>query len=232
MLADGRVKIVFLVGGATVHPVEEQARQIAQWLGDGVVCKLHDGAAAFDDLTDCDLLVVTGLHWTGMDVEWAGGLTYRTPSGRQRKLYEEYVAAARPLLAHHAGIASFDDWPDFGQLLGFTWKWGVTNHSPLGWHKVEILPTGHPLVEGVPDYEIFDELYYEVQLSEGIHPTVHAQATWEHRALPMVMSAEVKREGGTARLVYLANGHDMQAFECESFRQLWVNSVQWLTGRT
>ena len=79
------------------------------------------------------------------------------------------------------------------------------------------------------DYDLYDELYYDVQLRAGMAPTVHAQAHWEGRALPMVMSAEGGRIEGAGRRVYLANGHDMRAFSCPALKQLWINSVRWLT---
>lgn len=223
-----RPRIVFHVGGPAFHPVAEQARCIAQWLGDDFSCELREGAAAFDDLTDCDLLVVMGLHWTAMSEERWGRLTYRPLTEQQKQVFAAYMASGRPLLAHHGGIASYDDWPGFGELLGFTWVWGRTTHSPIGTHSVDVLPTGHPIVQGVAAYQLFDELYYNVQITAGLRPTVHAQATWQGYSIPMVLSAEGGRVSGAGRTVYLANGHDMRAFACPALQQLWLNSVRWL----
>ena len=220
--------LVFHVGGPAFHPVAEQARCIAEWLGHGFTCEMREGAEAFNDLSDCDLLLIMGLHWTGMNADWCGNLTYQPLNEYQKRTFEAYVAAGRPLLAHHGGIASYDDWPRFGELLGFRWDWAITKHSPIGTYEVKVLPTGHPIVAGVGDYSLYDELYYDVQITAGLHPTVHAEATWEQRALPMVMSAEGGRVQGAGRSVYLANGHDMRAFESAALRQLWVNSVHWL----
>jgi uncharacterized protein len=222
-------KLVFHVGGPAFHPVAEQARCVAEWLGQGFTREMREGADAFNDLSDCDLLVLMGLHWTGMDADWCGNLTYRPLNDHQKQSFVNYVASGRPILAHHGGIASYDDWPQFGQLLGFTWDWAITKHSPIGTYRVEVLPTGHPIVDGVSDYDLYDELYYDVQLTPGLAPTVHAQAHWEGRALPMVMSAKGGRIEGAGRTVYLANGHDMRAFACPALKHLWINSVRWLT---
>lgn len=224
----GRPRIVFHVGGPAFHPTARQADVIAGWLGDRYQCEIRDGAAAFDDLSTCDLLVVMGLHWTGMEEDWAGKLTYQPLNDEQKRSFEAYVTSGRPLLNHHGGIASYDDWPRFGELLGFTWVWGVTDHVPLGEHRVDVLATGHPLIERVSDYAIVDELYYDVRISPGVQPAVHAQATSQGRTVPMVMSAEGGRVRGAGRTVYLANGHDMRAFECAALRQLWLNGVAWL----
>lgn len=221
--------IVFFVGGPSFHPVAEQARVISGWLNEELESSLtyaiREGNAAFDQLDDCDLLVIMGLYWTGM-----GADLYTSLNEQQQRTFEAYVASGRPLLCHHGGIASYDDWPRFGELLGFTWKWEVTTHSPFGEQQVIVPPSGHPLVSHVHDYQIADELYYDVQISQGQVPTTQAYATWEGQKRPMVMAieGEAGRIAGAGRSVYLANGHDMQAFSCPMLRQLWINSVRWL----
>jgi hypothetical protein len=176
-------RLIFHVGGPAFHPVAQQARSIAQWLGDDFVC---------------NLLVVMGLHWTGMNADWVGGLTYRPLNERQKQSFEDYVASGRPLLCHHGGIASYDDWPQFGELLGFTWKRGVTNHSPFGTYKVTVPLSDHPLVTDMHDYELDDELYYNVQITNGVTPTKLAYAVWEGQHLPMSwLSRGTSKRSGT-----------------------------------
>lgn len=228
MVAEGRPRLIFHVGGWAGHPTAQQAAVIAGWLGDSYACEIHDGATAFDDLSTCDLLVVMGLHWTGMGEDWAGNLTYQPLKEHQKQSFESYVASGRPILNHHGGIASYDDWPRFGELLGFTWVWGVTNHAPLGQHTVEVLPTGHPLVRGMHNYDIVDELYYDVRITSDLQPAIHAQASWQQRTVPMVLSAQGGRIQGAGHTVYLANGHAIEAFHCAALQQLWLNSINWL----
>jgi type 1 glutamine amidotransferase len=220
-------RIVFHTGGPAFHPVDQQAAQIAGWLGDGYECQVADGLAAFDLLDGCDLFVVMGLHWTGMGEAWAGSLPYYPLTAKQQGAFERYVASGRPLIAHHGAIASYDDWPRFGELLGFTWVWGVTTHSPLGEHTVEVLPTGHPIVAGVEAYTLFDELYYDVKVTPGLAMSVHAEATWDGQPRPMIVTASGGRVAGAGRTVYLANGHDLRAFACPALAQIWRNAVRW-----
>jgi len=215
-------QVVFHTGGPSFHPVAEQARHIAEWLGTGFACVQHDGAEAFEHLDDCDLLVLMGLHWTGQKAE------YRPMAERHTQALERYVASGRPLLAHHGAIASYDDWPRFGELAGFAWVWGTTNHSPVGDYRVQVLPTGHPVVAGMDHYTLCDELYYDIKMAAGMKVQVHAEAEWQGRKLPMVLTAAGGRVPGAGRAVYLANGHDLRAFECPALKQLWVNAVKWL----
>ncbi len=220
-------RIVFHIGGPAFHPVDQQARAIADWLGERFAYAWYDGVDAFDHLDDCDLLVLMGLHWTGMKAEWGGRMVYRPMQEKHQQAFRRYVASGRPLICHHGAIASYDDWPDFGGLIGFTWRWGLTTHSPFGDYTIRVRPTGHPVIQNISDYRVQDELYYNVQVAAEFNPVIHADVEWSAVRRPMVMTAEGGRIAGAGKVVYLANGHDMRAFECPALRQLWMNTVNW-----
>jgi type 1 glutamine amidotransferase len=211
-------RIVFHIGGPAFHPVDRQAKSIVAWLGAEHECELHDGVDAFDHLEKADLLVLMGLHWTGM----GDGLTYRPMNASHVAALERYVVAGKPIIAHHGAIASYDDCPRFAELVGFAWIWGKTNHSPIGEYTVRVLPTSHPIVAGLSDYSIHDELYYDIALTRGMKATTHAEAEFQGKRLPMIMTAERPN-----KIAYLANGHDMKAFECPAMKTLWLNAVRW-----
>ena len=161
-----------------------------------------------------------GLHWTGFD-------RYEPMRASHKAAYEAYVKSGRPIIAHHGGIASYDDWPRFGELLGFAWIWGKTNHSPIADYDVRMMPTGHPIVAGLSDFRIHDELYYDIAITPGLKVQTHAEAEFEGKRLPMVMTASGGRVDGAGKVAYLANGHDIKAFECPAMERLWQNAVAW-----
>lgn len=230
-MSSPRPHVVFHLGGPPAHPVADQAHRASQWLGPDYTYGFREGRAAFEELDGCDLLVLMGSYWTGSpDAAWAGRPPYEPLDDRHMQAFEGYVASGRPLLVHHAAILSYDDRPRFGALRGFTWVQGHTFHPPFGAFDVRVLPTGHPVVAGVEDYTIEDELYAGVRVAEGLAVTAHATATWDGAPHPMVLTAEGGRVAGAGRLVYLANGHDMRAFACPALRRLWVNSARWLLG--
>ena len=215
-------RIVFHVGGPAFHPTDLQANQIRQWLGPSYRCTIHEGGRGFDHLDDADLLVLMGLYWTGSHIE------YVPLSESQKQSFERYIASGRPVLAHHGAIASYDDWTRFGDLTGFAWVWGKTNHSPLGTYTVTVPPSDHPISRNLSDFEIFDELYYDIQIAPGLDPTTHASAHFNGRDLPMILTATGGRTTGAGKTAYLANGHDIRAFESPALRQIWLNAVEWL----
>jgi type 1 glutamine amidotransferase len=230
----GRTSRIHVLAGGPYHPVAKQFAIVQTLLGDAATVTCHDGTSAFDDLGNCDLFVAGGLHWTGLDAaahpfpEGVASSDYRPPNETQKRAFTDYVSSGRPVLAWHGGIGSFDDWPEFGQLLGFAWIWGTTSHSAYGpWH-VDIEPTGHPAVTNVGGYDIVDELYYDVQVAPGMTTAVHATADYDGARRPMVITAEGGRIAGSGRSAFLANGHDSRALDSEQFCQVIVNTIGWL----
>jgi type 1 glutamine amidotransferase len=214
-------RIIFLVGGPDFHPVNAQAELVIDALGSDYACHTAESLAAFEHLDECDLLVVMGMHWTG----W--GDRYRPPRDPHKRLFEKYVASGKPIMSVHGGIASYDDWPDFGRLIGFTWVMGETSHTIVTEHAVRVIPTGHPLVDGVNDYTITDDIPLNIKITEGMRPRTHADAPWNGRRIPALLSATGGRIEGAGKTLYLANGHDLRAYECAAYRKLWINGVQW-----
>ena len=82
----------------------------------------------------------------------------------------------------------------------------------------------------------------DIQITPDLNPQVHAavyipddrtvrrNGRRPTRAIPLVFTAEGGRVEGAGKLVYLVNGHDMQAFASPALRQLWLNAVVWLLG--
>jgi type 1 glutamine amidotransferase len=227
---------IHVLTGGPYHPVAAQFALIGSLLGDRATVTCRDGAAAFDDLDACDLLVLAGLHWTGLGAdghEWPDGVepcAYQPPTDAQKRAYAGYVASGRPLLAWHGGTGSFDDWPEFGALLGFTWVWGTTAHSRYARWRVDVEPTGHPVVAGIDGWDVDDELYYDIAVTRGLEPAVHATSRYEGVPRPLVMTASGGRIPGAGRTAYLANGHDMETLASADFRRVIVNTIDWLVS--
>jgi len=216
-----RPRIIFLVGGPDFHPARKQAGLLVDWLGPDFAYHTADSLAAFEHLSECDVLVLLGMHWSGWENR------YRTPSETHRRNLEKYIASGRPILSANGAVASYDDWPRFGELVGFTIHSPASAHTPVQPHAVRIIPTRHPIIAGIGDYSIVDEFYYEMTMSEGMDIQVHAQTEWEQRRLPIIITAEGGRIEGAGKTAYLANGHDMRAFETPELKQLWLNAVKW-----
>ena len=151
-------------------------------------------------------------------------------TGQQRALAEA-VALGKGLVAIHC--TNVMGWRDGGldpvdrplfELIGNRYlSHGPGHHE--GRHTVEIT-AGHPVTDGVPDFELFDE-YYEFEMADD-KVEILAQ---RHRADGTVIPVMYAREVGAGRVVYLALGHDMRAWGEPPFRQLVRQALTWAAGR-
>lgn len=216
-----RTRLIFLVGGPDFHPANEQAATIIQWLGPDFACHTAESLAAFEHLEECDLLVLMGQHWTG----WEG--RYRSPSEFHRKNFEKYIQSGRPLLSSHAAISSYDDWPRFSELIGFGLEWKSSNASPVGEYPVQIRVPGHPIVEGVSDFRLTDEVLADVQHRDPARTEVLAEVRWNDRSFPAIRTMKGGRILGAGTSTYIGLGHDMGSFRSSELKQIWLNAVRW-----
>ena len=229
-------KIHFHTGGP-FHPTAAQAKRLAEFLGEAYEIVPKEGTAIFDDLDSCDLFVAAALHWTGMGQhldkpDWwpeeAPLTDYVAPTKAQKEAFRAYVRSGHPILGFHGGVACYDDWPEYGELLGVKWDWPVSNHGLFQDWTVEPLDTGHPVLDGVETYTLKDEIYGNLQITPRLPYTVHAQATVAEMKFPMILTAEGGRIEGAGKTAYLANGHNMQTIKSQTFLRVVRNTINWL----
>ncbi|MCX6015549.1 MAG: ThuA domain-containing protein [Chloroflexales bacterium] len=221
--------IRFHVGGPRVHPVEEQATIISTWLDPHYKISVRADGDAFGDLEDVDLLVPMGMYWPGMSAEWAGSMTYTPIDATAQANYLRYCDSGRPMLIHHGAIGCYSDWPEFAQRLGVKWGWQRASHSPFQHHTITIGNSSHPIVTGLHDFTIEDEIYYKLWMDETRNPSHHMWATWDGEQHPMLTTLDANARAGKA--IYSALGHNLRSIEPPALRRLWRNSVDWLLSR-
>jgi len=173
-----------------------------------------------------DLLVVHGLWWR-MEGEaydrWRPDHGYMTTEG-WRNAVSGYVSAGGPLLALHAAPICFDDWPEWGDIVGGAWQWGTSSHPPLGPVSAAVLP-GHPVVDGLPtELTLDDEIYGDLAVADDVevflqarrHPDDDVQPIgWVHRF-------------GRGDVVYDGLGHDARSIRDPDHRRLISQAMAWL----
>jgi len=126
----------------------------------------------------------------------------------------QFVSGGKGLVGMH-GTA----WWIGGQavdLIGGHANW----HPPGLTFTVNIDDTGHPITQGIDDFEVEDEIYIS-----AYEPTLHilASAEWHNRAHPM---AWVKRYGN-GRVFYTTLGHTANTFKQPAMQKLITQGVRW-----
>jgi len=183
---------------------------------------LEEGLAR---LPGFDLLVVNALLW-----RMAGGdkyVPYRerwaySPSEAAREAIRDHLLRGRGLLAVHTAVICFDDWEEWGDLLGASWRWGRSGHPPPGPVRIRVRTGAHRLVEGIGDFELEDELYGFLDQRPGLDPLM----TGEHggETHPLLWA----RESLGARVVVDTLGHSVESLSVPEHRSILEGALRWV----
>ena len=175
------------------------------------------------------MVTVNALRWGMMTAdkyepfraEWA----YQTPQ-TSRDTLTQFVQSGAALFGLHTASICFDDWPEWGRLLGAQWQWGTSHHPPLG--PVTVRPTAnhHAISQGLNQFEMNDEIYHCLKLEPDVMPLLEGECAAGDGPQPIAWA----REFGKGRVFYDALGHDAASVNDAQHRQLLQRAAQWLLG--
>ena len=216
-----------ILSGGIFHPFEETSAMLAEILQasgiDSEIVEIKAGLARLAAGETTEMLTVNALCW-GMTqhekyapfrAEFAHAL-----SEAERRALQGHVESGRPLLAMHTAPICFDDWPEWGALIGAGWVWGQSGH-----------PAPCPVsVSGgwVPEpFDVEDELYGGLTLAADSEVLALGRTADDTTLHPVL----VRRRTPGVRVVYDALGHDARSFEHPQHRALVGRAADWLTGQ-
>ena len=224
------INIRYLSGGPC-HPVNQQAPIFQEWLGNEFHLDARPGRQAFEDLDDVDLFIAAGLHFSTMEgTGWPDSKPYIPMTDEDFKNFRAYVASGRPVIGFHGGVASFDDYPGFPQLLGVYWNWASTAHTPVGDWTFKPVGTDSPISAGVGEFESNDEIYYNLQIDPSLRNVEkHLTGHYHEMYTPLIFTAEGGRVEGAGKVAYFGPGHSMESVQAPEIKTLFINTVRWAT---
>lgn len=150
------------------------------------------------------------------------------PSEKAKAGLLNYVKQGGNLVALHFACSSFQDWDEYGVLLGRVWKKGVGGHGPYGQFTVNINKAEHPITKGLVDFKTEDELYAKLTGDTEIEVLASAYSDWSKQVEPIVF---VKRYG-KGRVVQNVLGHGLDSKQNASYQKLLCRGVEWAaTGK-
>ena len=215
-----------ILSGGIFHDFPVTSAILAGVVGDhGLHAEVtEDLEAGFAALDGYDLLVMNALRWRMAGekydpyrAQWA-----YSPSEPAREAVRAHLRRGRPLLAVHAAVICFDDWPEWGDLLGAQWKWGESGHPPFGPMHVDVRTGCDQLVEGVDGFDTEDEAYGFLDYRAGLVPLVtNTHGGADH---PLLW----KRESLGAPVVVSLLGHAPESFAPPQHRAILDHSLDWL----
>ena len=222
-----KLKALILSGGVA-HDYARTSAMLSEILAEaGIESDIREDFRAVEDgsLQRYDLVVLNCARWTcNQTPQWRDQWQFEL-SDAARKGLLEFLAQGKGLLALHAATICFDDWPEYRKILGVWWEWGESGHAPHQKHAMRVRTDAHPLVKGIHDFEIVDELYTDPRITDKVEPLIEAE--WEGKRHPILWI----RQYGKARVCYNALGHGVQAFANPVFRLLLQRGALWAGNR-
>lgn len=214
---------VLVVTGFDVksHVWQETTQQAVKTLEDSgkFSVKVSEDLEVFADpsLKDFDVVVLNYGFWKHPD-----------PSDKAKAGLLDFVRGGKGVVAVHFACSSFQDWGEYGELLGRVWKKGVGGHGPFGKFTVKIKDHDHPITKGLTDFEAKDELYSKLSGDADIKVLASAYSDWSKQVEPLVFV----KSYGKGRVVQNVLGHGLPAREDPNFQKLLVRCVDWAANGT
>ena len=135
-----------------------------------------------------------------------------------------YVQRGGPLMLRHLSSAIFAQDAEWKHRIGGVWLPGTSMHPPISDATVTVKTDAHPIVAGMTDFPIYDEMYSYLQTDPAI--TVLATHTYEGIEHPLAWATEAAGN----RVVYDAIGHGIEAYDAPSAIDLLQREARWLIG--
>ena len=178
------------------------------------------GALTAADLARYDVLVS---NWTPYPD------TARLWPPETEQAFLDFVRKGGGFVVIHAAACTFQEWPEFQQINGLTWKDGQTGHTRYDTFRVSFEDQDHPIARGLTDFVITDELYQNMVQVAGhdLHTVCKAYSKPEQGGRGEFEPVLVCTRFGEGRGVNFVLGHDVAAMGNLGFQALLLRSAEW-----
>ncbi|MFC3414555.1 PVC-type heme-binding CxxCH protein [Algoriphagus hitonicola] len=140
-------------------------------------------------------------------------------TSEQESALKDYVEGGKALIPIHSASFCFrnSDW--FVETVG-----GQFSRHGTGDFTAEIVDPSHPIMEGIEEFETWDETYVHTSVNPDMH--ILMERVDEEGREPYTWT----REQGKGRVFYTAYGHDERTWKKDQFQQIVANGILWAVG--
>lgn len=216
-----------ILSGGVAHDYSRTSRILADMLMEvGIDSEIHENFLAVENgsLLEFDMLTLNCVRWTCSQPQvhpsWPEKWHFELSSAA-REGFSAFLEQGKALLALHAAVICFDDWPEYRNILGGWWEWGSSAHTEIGEHPVHVRTARHPITDGMSDFIITDELYLHLNVIDSAEVLLDAE--WEGKVYPVSWVHEYRG----SRVCYISLGHGTEAFLNPSYQVLVQRSALW-----
>jgi type 1 glutamine amidotransferase len=139
---------------------------------------------------------------------------------------QEFIRKGGGFVCIHAASATHYDWPSYLHITGG--RWGAkTHHGAIRRFNVHVSNPNHPVTKGIPDFEIRDELWVDLECDPAAEILCVSQAE-EYAGTPGKSEPVVLvTHYGKGRGFYLVLGHDTEAMSNQGWQTLLLRGTKW-----
>lgn len=145
--------------------------------------------------------------------------------GQQQGL-EKLVDKGIGLVFLHHALVSYQNWDYYGDLVGGRYLENGSGYQHDVVFKAKIMEKEHPIVKGLSNFEVYDEIYKDVAISDNVQPLI---STDHPESMPLL--AWCQQPTPSTRTVYIQPGHGPEVYALTPYRKLLQQSIQWAAGR-
>ena len=200
-------RILILAENDQNHPLEILGKMAQKWLKDSGMPNVilsKERSEITGDLGKYDLLILA--------------MTMNKLSPAEEDALVSFVERGKKLMGIHSATVVNEENKRFIEMIGGRF----IHHSPHHEFIVKVAHPHHPVVEGLMDFKITDELYVLDRTPSAA--SVLLTAFWENRAQPMLYI----RAHGQGKVLYNALGHGPEAYENPNLEKLIIQGAKWL----
>lgn len=147
-------------------------------------------------------------------------------AGRQLEALSELGQGEQGILVLHHAVLSWPTWSVFDEIVGIDvrnpGKDFIYHHDQQ--LTIEVTEPGHPIVNGIEDFEMVDETYLMNEPDNESLILLKTEKTESMSAVGWV------RKYGKSRVFCYVSGHDAAAYESEIFRRILRRGIEWCAG--
>lgn len=152
----------------------------------------------------------------------------------QQKVYIDLLKKGKSMIFLHHAIVSYQRWPEFIKIVGGQYHTDpvIVNGDTLKadyQHDVrmpiKVENKDHPITNGISDFEIFDEVYSNVEILPGVKPLLRCTHPKSMRYVAWTNSY------GNSEVVYIQLGHGRSGYNNPNFQKLIRQAIEWSAAR-
>lgn len=152
---------------------------------------------------------------------------YDDISEKQKQAYMELLEKGKAMIFTHHAIVSYQDWPEFKKIVGGKYhreddgSGFVSDYEHDVDVEVKIVDKKHPIVKGINDFTIHDEIYGNCEILPTVKPLLEVNNPKSMKYVAWVNPYK------KSEVIYIQLGHDKQAYKNPDYRRLIEQAIGW-----